>query len=56
MHRWTIYRMNYRAFICVTYVIQNQLILLYNINNDLVEGDSAYCQPKETLLTEVLAD
>ena len=26
------------------------------INNDLIEGDSAFCQPKETLLTEVQAD
>jgi len=24
----------------------------YFINNDLVEGDSAFCQPQETLLTE----
>jgi len=26
------------------------------INNDLVEGDSAFCQPEETLLTEALAE
>ena len=25
-------------------------------NNDLVEGDSAFCQPEETLLTEAWAE
>jgi len=24
------------------------------INNDLIEGSSAFCQPKETLMTDVL--
>ena len=26
------------------------------VNNDLVEGESAFCQPGETLLTEALAE
>jgi len=28
----------------------------HNISNDLVKGNDAFCQPKETLLTEVLAE
>jgi len=30
------------------------MYMRHYINNDFAEGDSAFCQPKETLLTEVL--
>ena len=39
-------------------VASTSIPVLYNvhyyIDNDLVEGDSAFCQPQETLLTEAV--
>jgi len=39
-----------------TSIFTETLNYYYYINNDLVKGDSAFCQPEETLLTEAQAE